>query len=261
MVKSSTNNKQQFNIIIPARYASTRFPGKPLVLIQGKTMIARVYRQAQQVARVGEVWVATDDVRIFDHVEGFGGKAIMTSDQHQSGTDRCAEVAQKLGLEGVVINVQGDEPFIEPAMIEQLMGVLERSEETHLATLYKKITQTEDVFNPNVVKMVKSKNTLLGIEKALYFSRNPIPFYRGLPQQEWLSQHPYYKHIGLYGYRVEALHAITKIAPSALELAESLEQLRWLEQGYTIGVAETNFESIGIDTPEQLKVLQGFPFA
>jgi 3-deoxy-manno-octulosonate cytidylyltransferase (CMP-KDO synthetase) len=238
------------SIIIPARYASTRFPGKPLVEIQGKTMIQRVYEQARQVSRVGGVWVATDDLRIFDHVKDFDGFPVLTSEQHQSGTDRCAEVAQLLDLEGIIINVQGDEPFIDPAMIEQLIAILEADETIGLATLCKKIEQTDTIFNPNTVKVVKNKEG-----RALYFSRNPIPYYRGLPQNEWLTKQNYYKHIGLYGYRAATLKAITKLPPSSLELAESLEQLRWLEHGYPIGIAETTFESIGIDTPECLEKL------
>ncbi len=236
------------SIIIPARYASTRFPGKPLVEIQGKTMIQRVYEQARQVSRVAGVWVATDDLRIFDHVKEFGGFPVLTSDQHQSGTDRCAEVAQLLDLEGIVINVQGDEPFIEPAMIDQLIAVLEADEQIGLATLCKKIEQTELLFNPNTVKVVKSNEG-----RALYFSRNPIPYYRGLPENEWITKQSYYKHIGLYGYRTDTLNAITQLPPSPLERAESLEQLRWLEHGYIIGIAETAFESIGIDTPACLE--------
>jgi 3-deoxy-manno-octulosonate cytidylyltransferase (CMP-KDO synthetase) len=236
------------SIIIPARYASTRFPGKPLVEIQGKSMIQRVYEQARQVSRVGGVWVATDDLRIFDHVKDFGGFPVLTSEQHQSGTDRCAEVAQLLDLEGIVINVQGDEPFIEPAMIEQLITILEADENLGLATLCKKIDQSDTIFNPNTVKVVKNNEG-----RALYFSRNPIPYYRGGAQNEWITKQNYYKHIGLYGYRTATLKAITTLAPSPLELAESLEQLRWLEYGYPIGIAETTFESIGIDTPECLK--------
>ncbi len=239
---------QKINIIIPARYASTRFPGKPLVEIQGKTMIQRVYEQARQVPNVEGVWVATDDLRIFDHVKAFGGFPVLTAAEHQSGTDRCAEVAQILDLEGIVINVQGDEPFIEPAMIAQLIAILEADEQLGLATLCKKIEQTEALFNPNTVKVVKNREG-----RAMYFSRNPIPYHRGLPQNEWLSKQPYYKHIGLYGYRTSTLKAITQLAPSSLELTESLEQLRWLEHGCAIGISETTYESIGIDTPECLE--------
>ena len=245
--------------IIPARYASSRFPGKPLVNIAGKSMIQRVYEQANQVPDLSNVYVATDDTRIFEHVEAFGGKAIMTLGSHQSGTDRCAEVLKLLADEniGFVVNIQGDEPFISPEQIQQLIDII-RSEANEnalanppLATLAKQIKTTKELFNENVVKVVFDDKL-----SALYFSRNPIPFVRGKKQEEWLVGNLFFKHIGLYAYRAEVLIAIANLPAGRLEKAESLEQLRWLENGYAIQCGITEKETIGIDTPEDLKDLR-----
>lgn len=239
--------------IIPARYASTRFPGKPLIEIHGKSMIRRVYEQAMQ-ADLAEVLVATDDERIYEHVESFGGKAVMTAGHHQSGTDRCFE-AYKLHDEPYeyIINIQGDEPFIKPEQINLVASCFAKSQ-TQLATLIKKINAAEELFNVNAPKVVINQ-----AKEALYFSRQPIPYCRNVPNDIWHQQHTYYKHIGIYGYRADILEQITQLPPSALELAESLEQLRWLENGFHITTALTEFETIGIDTPEDLlKVLPHF---
>jgi 3-deoxy-manno-octulosonate cytidylyltransferase (CMP-KDO synthetase) len=237
--------------IIPARYASTRFPGKPLTDINGKTMIRRVYEQAT-ASGLSEVIVATDDDRIFAHVLDFGGKAVMTAGHHQSGTDRCFE-AYKLHDKPYefIINIQGDEPFIKPEQIDLVASCFNRPN-TQLATLVKKITTEEELFNTNAPKVVLSNNG-----DALYFSRQAIPYCRNVPQDIWHKQHSYYKHIGIYGYRADILEQITQLPPSALELAESLEQLRWLENGYKITTALTEFETIGIDSPEDLEKVRG----
>jgi len=247
--KSLKNLPIMFVAIIPARYASTRFPGKPLVDMGGKTMIQRVYEQVSRV--LADVYVATDDLRIFDTVVAFAGKAIMTSDQHRSGTDRCQEAFTKLDeYFDVIINVQGDEPFIQPEQITELQKCFDDNE-TQIATLARKISETDglDILNnPNCPKLVLNKNN-----EALYFSRSVIPFKRGAEPENWLSSHPYLKHIGIYAYRAEVLYEITRLEQSPLELAESLEQLRWLENGYKIKVGFTDVESIGIDTPEDLE--------
>ena len=236
--------------IIPARFASTRFPGKPLTDINGKTMIRRVYEQAS-ASSLSEVIVATDDARIFDHVQEFGGKAVMTAEHHQSGTDRCFE-AYKLHDKPYeyIINIQGDEPFIKPEQIDLVASCFNRPG-SQLATLVKKITTEEELFNVNAPKVVLSTSG-----DALYFSRQAIPFCRNVPQDIWHKQHTYYKHIGIYGYRADILEQITQLPPSALELAESLEQLRWLENGFKITTALTEFETIGIDSPEDLLKVQ-----
>lgn len=234
--------------IIPARYGSTRFPGKPLVDIDGKTMIQRVYEQAKQTTLLSDVVVATDDERIFNEVSRFNGKVVMTSSAHQSGTDRCAEVVNKLTENyDVIINIQGDEPFIDPKQITQLCNCF-LDEKTQIATLIKKIDNPTELFNENKVKVTFNVNHF-----AIYFSRNAIPFFRGEVHENWLNKHDYYKHIGIYGYKTEILKKITDLKPSSLELAEGLEQLRWLENGYNIKVAETKLEAISIDTPEDLK--------
>ncbi|MFD1186938.1 3-deoxy-manno-octulosonate cytidylyltransferase [Pontibacter rugosus] len=233
--------------IIPARYASTRFPGKPLTDINGKSMIQRVYEQAKK-SGLAEVLVATDDARILEHVKAFGGKAVMTDSNHQSGTDRCFE-AYQLNDEPYeyIINIQGDEPFIHPEQIE-LVATCFNSTHTQLATLIKKIETPEELFNVNSPKVVVGTTG-----EALYFSRQPIPYCRNIPSDIWHKQHTYYKHIGIYGYRADILEQITQLPPSALETAESLEQLRWLENGFRITTAITDHETIGIDTPEDLQ--------
>jgi len=235
--------------IIPARYASTRFPGKPLVDISGKSMIQRVYEQAKKCRDLHEVVVATDDDRIFNHVTSFGGSVVMTSPDHQSGTDRCAEVALKYPDHQVIINIQGDEPYIDPEQISKVIACFD-SADTQLATLVKKIVSEQELFNTNSPKVVLNKNS-----EAIYFSRSPLPHIRGQKQSNWLQHFNYFKHIGIYGYRADILQQITKLAVSSLEKAESLEQLRWVENGYRIKVAETELETYAIDTQEDLQRL------
>jgi len=237
--------------IIPARFASTRFPGKPLVEINGKSMIQRVYEQARQSA-LTDVVVATDDARILQHVQGFGGRAVMTASHHQSGTDRCFEAYQRCKAPfPYIVNIQGDEPFIRPEQIDLLISCFQNPQ-TQLATLVKKISTVEELFNVNAPKVVINQ-----AREALYFSRQPIPYCRNVPNDIWHQQHTYYKHIGIYGYRADILEQITQLPPSSLELAESLEQLRWLEHGFRIATALTEFETIGIDTPEDLQRING----
>lgn len=237
-------------ILIPARYASTRFPGKPLAEIGGKPMIQHVVEKALSVSE--DVYVATDDERICEKVEAFGGQAIMTSSAHRSGTDRCFEAYEKVvrakhAEYDVVVNVQGDEPFIVPQQIRQLIACFENPV-VQIATLAKPFEDKEALFDPNKVKVVfSSQNT------AIYFSRSPIPFARGVDKADWLDVTTYYKHVGMYVYRPAVLREITLLPPGKLEKAESLEQLRWLENGYTIAVSVTDHESIGIDTPEDLE--------
>ncbi len=239
--------------LIPARFASTRFPGKPLADIGGKPMIQRVYERAAQV--LPTVYVATDDQRIADVVTAFGGRVVMTSVHHQSGTDRCKEALDHAqNTEGrtfrAVINIQGDEPFINPHQIEQLADVL-TNPDTEIATLIKPVTSAADLFNPNKPKVV------VGIHnEALYFSRSPIPYLRGVSEDEWHLRHTFFNHIGLYGYRSDILDRITQLEQGTLEKCESLEQLRWLENGYKIAALETDMESISIDTPEDLQKLK-----
>jgi 3-deoxy-manno-octulosonate cytidylyltransferase (CMP-KDO synthetase) len=238
----------KFIAIIPARYESTRFPGKPLALINNKPMIQWVYGNV--VKAVDEAWVATDDERIFKAVENFGGKAIETLSSHQSGTDRCAEAARKIGENydfDVVINVQGDEPFIQARQIELLKSCF--STDAEIATLIKKIETTEELFNPNRPKVVIDKH-----QNALYFSRSPIPFVRGVENENWVSTQTFWAHIGMYAYKKEVLQSISKLNQGLLEKAESLEQLRWLENGFKIKTAVTQHQSIGIDTPEDLEM-------
>jgi 3-deoxy-manno-octulosonate cytidylyltransferase (CMP-KDO synthetase) len=236
--------------IIPARFASTRFPGKPLADILGKSMIRRVYDQASAASSLSEVWVATDDQRIYDHVAGFGGQVMMTLVTHRTGTERCIEVANKLEKEGkhfdVVINIQGDEPFIDPVQIDKVAGCFIRPE-VDIATLMKEIGSNDELFSPNIIKVVADRNG-----KAIYFSRSPIPYLRGKEESEWTSVHKYFKHIGIYAFRTEILKKVTDLTPTPLETAESLEQLRWIENGYAIHMEETQSESHSVDTPEDL---------
>ncbi len=234
--------------IIPARFASTRFPGKPLVLIHGKSMIQRVYEQVEQARRVNRVVVATDDARIYDHVRSFGGEVLLTRADHPSGTDRCAEVAQQFPEAEWVLNIQGDEPFIQPEQIDLLADTLSQSARFSIATLAKQIEQPEHLLNPNVVKVVFSRRF-----GALYFSRHPIPYLRNHPASDWLTHLPFYKHIGLYGFSRKTLLRVARLRPTPLEQAESLEQLRWLEHGCRIAVGVTTQETVGIDTPEDLE--------
>jgi 3-deoxy-manno-octulosonate cytidylyltransferase (CMP-KDO synthetase) len=235
--------------VIPSRYASTRFPGKPLIDIDGKSMIQSVYEQVSLADRVSKIVVATDDDRIFDHVESFGGEVMMTNLNHPSGTDRCAEVARQFTDFELVINVQGDEPFIKPAQINDLIIAFQQKEASDcgIGTMIKTIEKEADLFNPNVVKVVRSNNN-----RALYFSRQAIPYLRGYGQKEWLNKHLFFKHIGIYIFRSKVLQEITKLPVGKIEKAESLEQLRWLENGFSIYTTETKFETFGIDTPDDL---------
>ncbi|MDG1475651.1 MAG: 3-deoxy-manno-octulosonate cytidylyltransferase [Vicingaceae bacterium] len=234
--------------IIPSRYASTRFPGKPLIDIGGKTMIQRVYEQAKKATSLTEVVVATDDEKIFNHIYSFGGNVVMTSSSHESGTDRCAEVLSKTrGNYDAVINIQGDEPFINPEQINQLCACF-NDEQTDIATLIKKIDTGEELFNPNRPKVEVDENSF-----AKMFSRKAIPELLNIEKSEWLSKQAFYKHIGIYGYRSSVLKEISQLQPSPLEIEERLEQLRWLENGYKIKVATTVFEAAAIDTPEDLE--------
>ncbi|HAM08970.1 MAG: 3-deoxy-manno-octulosonate cytidylyltransferase [Bacteroidetes bacterium GWE2_41_25] len=240
----------RFAAIIPARYSSSRFPGKPLVRIGNKTMIQRVYEQARKSLEL--VYVATDDERIFNAVKGFGGKAVMTSPDHFSGTDRCAEAIDKIVAEtgvqiDIVVNMQGDEPFIRPEQLVLLMNCF-NSGGVELATLIREAVPGEDIFNPNQPKVIVN-----ALGDAIYFSRSVIPFIRDADKNEWTMKHVFYKHIGLYAYRSETLQKITRLTRSPLEIAESLEQNRWIENGYRIRTAVTEWESIGIDTPEDLE--------
>lgn len=237
--------------IIPARYASTRFPAKALADIGGKPMIQRVYEQALKSNSLSKVVVATDHEEIEAVVKGFGGNVCMTSPDHQSGTDRCQEVMKSESGFDYAINIQGDEPFIDPEQINILADILDGS--TELATLVKKIDSEEELFDSNVVKCVVALNGT-----ALYFSRSSVPFNRNEPKEKWVEAGIYYKHIGIYAYRTDILKSITDLEQSPLEKSESLEQLRWLENGYKIKVAETTIGSIGIDTPEDLKKVQSF---
>ena len=252
--------------IIPARYASSRFPGKPLIDIKGKTMIRRVYEQALKAKSLSEVIVATDDERIYKEVKGFGGNVVMTSTLHSNGTERCAEVANKSEVD-VVINIQGDEPFIHPEQIDLLASCFATPDKTQVATLIKESPLNEDLQNPARIKVVVNKN-----QEAMYFSRHVIPFVRNsphftvqgfqsrmpanLPQDDMAAHLTFYKHIGIYGYRKDVLLEIVKLPESMLETAEALEQLRWLENDYKIKCALTEHDSFSIDTPEDLKGLK-----
>lgn len=232
--------------IIPARYASSRFPGKPLAVLGGKPVIKRVVEQVSPI--LDDIYVATDDSRIFNAVTAFGGKAVMTRTSHRSGTDRIREALEKIGGEfDIVINIQGDEPFIQRSQIETVMECFNDSR-TQIATLGKPFESMEAVNNPNSPKIVVDNNGY-----AMYFSRSIIPFVRGKQEEEWLGAYPFLKHIGLYAYRTNVLKEITELPQSSLELAESLEQLRWLQNGYKIKVGTTDVETIGIDTPDDLK--------
>jgi 3-deoxy-manno-octulosonate cytidylyltransferase (CMP-KDO synthetase) len=240
--------------IIPARYASTRFPGKPLAMLGGKPVIQRVYEQVVSV--LGEAYVATDDERIFNVVESFGGKAIMTRTDHQSGTDRIEEAVSKLQTDAdVIINVQGDEPFIQKVQLETLKHLFD-DPLVQIGTLGKPFESMEAVDNPNSPKIVCDINGY-----AMYFSRSVIPYIRNKEHNDWLEHFPFLKHIGLYAYRRDVLAEITKLPQSPLELAESLEQLRWLQNGYRIKVGVTDIETVGIDTPEDLQRAEAFILA
>ena len=238
--------------LIPARYASTRFPGKPLVDIKGKPMIQHVYERCRD--RFDDCYVATDDPRIADTVEGFGGKVVMTSSAHRNGTERCREAIDIIESRGdgnfdVVVNIQGDEPFIAPEQLAQIKECF-KDKDTLIATLIKTFDRGEDIFNPNIVKVVTAIDG-----SALYFSRTPIPYLREVPKEKWQASQVYYKHIGLYGFTPQVLREITSLPASNLECAESLEPLRWLENGFRIRTAVTEYESKAVDTPEDLEKL------
>ena len=234
--------------VVPSRYASSRFPAKPLALLAGKSMIQRVYEQAMQVKSLNQVIVATDDARIYEHVIAFGGQVQMTADTHLSGTDRCAEIAAALKDVDLIINIQGDEPFLAPSQIERLIDSLKSMNGKGIATLAKKIDEVESLLDPSTVKVVFD-----AYGKAMYFSRSVIPHLRGKEANDYLAHGVFYKHIGIYGFYRKTLLELAKLNPSNLEMSESLEQLRWLENAYSIQVALTDLETIGIDTPEDLK--------
>ncbi|NTW33847.1 MAG: 3-deoxy-manno-octulosonate cytidylyltransferase [Bacteroidetes bacterium] len=239
--------------IIPARYMSSRFPGKALFVIEGKTMIQRVYEQAKQSSALAELYVATDDVSIENHVKKFGGKVVMTAIDHSCGTERCLEAFNIINVDGkysdddVIINIQGDEPCINPEQIDIIASCF-KNEEVKIATLVAKIKTTDDLLSPTVMKVVCDKN-----KKALYFSRSPIPFFRGLEQTQWIQKNNYYQHIGIYAYRASILGEICKLPQSSLEKAESLEQLRWLENGYSINIEFTEHASHSVDVPADVE--------
>ncbi|WP_373828645.1 3-deoxy-manno-octulosonate cytidylyltransferase [Bacteroides heparinolyticus] len=240
--------------IIPARYASTRFPAKPLAMLGGKTVIQRVYEQVAGI--LDDAYVATDDERIENTVKAFGGKVVMTSVRHKSGTDRCYEAYTRIGGNyDVIVNIQGDEPFIQASQLQAIKACFD-TPSTQIATLVKPFTADNDfeaLEDVNSPKVVLDRNM-----KALYFSRSIIPYQRNADKKDWLKNHVYYKHIGLYAYRAEVLKEITSLPQSSLELAESLEQLRWLENGYSIKAGITEVETIGIDTPQDLERAERF---
>jgi 3-deoxy-manno-octulosonate cytidylyltransferase (CMP-KDO synthetase) len=237
--------------IIPARFASTRFPGKPLADILGKTMIQRVYEQCLKCKSLTHVVVATDDKRIADAVENFVGDVVITSSRHQSGTDRCAEAAKKIGGSfDCIINIQGDEPVIQPQQITQVIRLFSK-ETVRIGTLVKRISSVNELQDISEVKVVLNKNN-----EALYFSRSPIPFVRNHKLSQWLKHVTFYKHVGIYGYRPDVLKEIVRLPVSKLEKVEQLEQLRWLENGYTIKVAETKFESFSVDHPSDIEIIK-----
>ncbi len=237
--------------LIPARYASTRFPGKPLVDIGGKSMICRVYEQCLKASSLTDVYVATDDQRIFGHVVDSGGRVMMTAGHHRTGTERCHEALLQLEEQGhsydVVINIQGDEPFIDPGQIDKLAACF-GNKEVNIATLRKAVNSIDELNSPNIIKVVCN---LAG--NAIYFSRSSVPYVRGYEPEDWPASHTFYKHIGIYAFRTESLKKVCTLQPSPLETAESLEQLRWLENGMDIRVEITMTESHSIDTPEDLK--------
>ncbi len=235
--------------VIPSRYASTRFPGKPLIDLEGKTMIQRVYEQCKKAESLSEVIVATDDQRIFDHVLSFGGKVVMTSENHSTGTERCAEVLSSIDDEfDYAINIQGDEPFIHPEQIDELAALL--NGETELATLVHKSDSAFHILSKHSVKVVFDRQM-----KALYFSREPIPHIQKEERDSWNIKGQHFLHIGIYGYRADVLNKIVQLPKSRLEQNESLEQLRWIENGYSIQLGITKYESFGIDTPEDIQPL------
>ena len=253
--------------LIPARFASTRFPGKPLAILGKKTMIQRVCEQVSKAKSVDQLAVVTDDERIFRHVQSIGYQVFMSDPNHQSGTDRCAEIAEQMTDFDIIVNVQGDEPFIQPEQIDLVARLPQppvnpgeknrksapENEYNQIGTLVKKIIAPEDIFNPNVVKAVFDATG-----KALYFSRSPIPHLRGVEKENWFKKGVFYKHLGIYSFCREALLQVSKLEQSRLEKTESLEQLRWLENGFSIITGETQFETIGVDTPADLEEAETF---
>ena len=239
--------------IIPSRYQSTRFPGKPLADIMGKSMIFRVYEQVSKSPLINELVVATDDERIADHVKNFGGKVMLTSKNHANGTSRCLEVLESLSNQGkefdIVVNIQGDEPFIQPEQIDQIVGLFS-DDVTEIASLASRINTKKDLFDSNVVKVVMNPNG-----NALYFSRQAIPFLRGIEQEAWLDKNSFYKHVGIYAYKTNILKKINTLEPSPLEESEKLEQLRWLENDFVIRLGITDYKGVGIDAPEDITKL------
>ncbi len=242
--------------IIPSRYSSTRLPGKPLAMIGDKPMVQWVYENCSK--GLDHVFVATDDQRIVDAVEAFGGKAVMTKEDHTSGTDRCAEAAEKIkekyGLDSdVIINIQGDEPFFNPEILEDVKKSFENPE-TQIATMIQEATEPDHIFNPGEAKVILNPKN-----EAIYFSRSPIPYLRNIEQSEWLKHHTYYRHLGIYAYRIDTLNKIVQLEPSSLEKAESLEQLRWIENGIPVTCVITDMdETMCIDTPEDLEKANEF---
>lgn len=243
--------------VIPARYGSTRFPGKPLALIHGVSMIQRVYERAMQSGSLNRVVVATDDDRIRKHVSDFGGNAVMTDARHQTGTERCAEVLQLIGDHyDAVINIQGDEPFIHPNQIDSVVSCLENPL-CAIATLVKKISDFSELDNVNTPKVVVAEDG-----RAMYFSRRAIPFVRDDLAQNFLSNGSFHKHIGIYGYKSDVLPRLAKLAPTKLEQAESLEQLRWLGHGYAIFTRLTEDDNHAVDVPDDiLRIERIFPIS
>lgn len=238
--------------VIPSRYASSRFPGKPLIDLAGKSMIKRVYEGASACCLLDKVIVATDDARIFEHIEGFGGNVIMTSAKHESGTDRCGEVSSQYPDYDVIVNIQGDEPLINTKQLEALISAF-KADHVDIATLAIAIQEENEISNPNRIKVVVDASG-----RALYFSRHGIPFGANKPQEHWLAHYPYMRHIGLYAYRTKILSELVEIPPCVLEKQESLEQLRWLYHGYQIQVVTTEIETPNIDTPEDVKTVLDF---
>jgi 3-deoxy-manno-octulosonate cytidylyltransferase (CMP-KDO synthetase) len=237
--------------IIPARYGSTRLPGKPLIKVKGKTIIQRVYERASMAEVLYKVVVATDDVRIYNHVRKFGGVAVMTRQVHRSGTMRCGEVIANEPEADIIINIQGDEPLINPGEISRLGRFLIDDPLRQIATLVKRIDRQEDITDPGMAKVVMDL-----YHRVLYFSRSPIPFVRDYPIDQWQDHADYYKHIGLYGYTRKTLLNLSKLDPSDIEESEMLEQLNWLYHGYAVHALETDVESIGIDTQEDVHLLE-----
>ena len=242
--------------IIPARYASTRFPGKPLALLGGKPVVQWVWERVSAVPELTDAVVATDDERIVRAVESFGGRVMMTGSHHRSGTDRCGEVVERFKAQGqtynVAINVQGDEPFVQAEQLCTLVGCFADGK-TSIATLKTAIRSTEELLSANNVKVVCDRQG-----RALYFSRQPLPHLRGVEQDRWIASQPYFKHVGIYAFRTSTLAELVRLPQSALERSESLEQLRWLENGYTISVRETSAANIGIDTPEDMEAAERY---